>query len=655
MSASPVLHPSYPPVHPPLRAVRVVRTMDDIRELEKTPLSDAMKAQSSYELLNNAKHAFGGQPALTLMHTGDPKGPSTVWTYNDLFGKITQYANVLHALGMTKDDVQAVLLPACLEYQLGLWGASAAGITQPLNPLLTDDKLVSLLNTAGAKVLLTWGEAAEADYWNKAMRLRDQVPGLHHVIRVAPVGETPAQRPGDLPAGVYHLDELMAAQPSDHLVSGREIQPGDVAAYFHTGGTTGAPKLARHTHGGQVYTCWASVQVRNVLPEDVSINGSPQFHVAGTLAGGLPGFAVGMHAVVPTITLFRNPEVIRNYWRIIDHFKVTNTGGVPTVLAAVTQVPIGDADISSLRYCGTGAAMLPPELAVRWERLTGHKIHETLGMTETSGVSTTTPLGASGPAGSVGFRLPHMQMRIVEMDAHGQPTDRDVAVGEPGIVLYKAPNVFVGYLNPKDNEKAFTPDGWLITGDMGFMDDQERLQLSGRSKDLIIRRGHNIDPKVLEDAVGSHPAVQFAAAVGAPDAYAGELPVVFVVLRPGEQATPEDLMAYAAERVDEPPARPKRVILIDTMPMTNVGKIYKPELRAMAAQIVAEHMVAEVSNSHGVAPADRPQVRCSEADGLVVRFAPTHNAAFEEAVRAALAELPMKNQKMVRMNVAAVN
>jgi fatty-acyl-CoA synthase len=486
------------------------------------------------------------------------------------------------------------------------------------------------------------------------MRLREQAPSLRHVIRVAPLGETESDRPA-LPEGVHHLQDLMAAQPADRLVSGRRIQAGDIASYFHTGGTTGAPKLARHTHGGQVYTCWASVQVRNMLPGDVAINGSPQFHVAGTLASGLPAFAVGMHSVVPTTALFRNPEVIRNYWRIIDRFKVTVTGGVPTVLAAVSQVPIGDTDISSLRFCGTGAAMLPPELAARWERLTGHRIHETLGMTETSGVSTTTPLGAAGPAGSVGFRLPHMQMRIVRMDASGQPTEDDVAPGEPGIVLFKAPNVFAGYLNPQDTEKAFTASGWLITGDMGFLDEQERLQLSGRSKDLIIRSGHNIDPKVIEDAVGAHPAVQFAAAVGAPDAYAGELPVVFAALRPGEYATPEELMAFAAERVDEPPARPRRVFVIDAMPMTNVGKIYKPELRALATQAVAQQIVDGVSAAQGVAPADQPQVRCTEAEGLVVRLPASASAAYEEAVRAALAELPLKNQQVLRTGAARVD
>ena len=126
--------------------------------------------------------------------------------------------------------------------------------------------------------------------------------------------------------------------------------------------------------------------------------------------------------------------------------------------------------------------------------------------------------------------------------------------------------------------------GWLATGDLGHIDDQERLHLSGRSKDLIIRSGHNIDPKVIEDALAAHPAVQLCAAVGAPDAYAGEVPVVFATLIPGASATEDELLAFVSKRVDEPPARPRRVTILETMPLTNVGKIYKPDLRALASQ-----------------------------------------------------------------------
>ena len=637
----------YPPVHPPLRAVMQVRSMDDIRHIEQTPLHEAMPQRSTYELIHNSKVAFGNRPALTFLHDGTPDGKATCWSFDDLFAKVTQYANVLHALGMGQNDVQAVLLPTCLECQLGLWGASATGIAQPLNPLLTEAKLASLLRASGAKVLLAWGEDAEAGYWSKAMRLREQVPSLLHVVRVAPPGELPARRVA-LPAGVHHLDALMAGQPDSHLVSGRRIAPHDVASLFHTGGTTGAPKLACHTHGGQVYTCWASVQVSNHGPEDIALNGSPQFHVGGTLANGLPAIAVGMHQVIPTTTLFRNPEAVRNYWRIIDHFRLTVAGGLPTVLAAVSQVPIGEADISSVRLFRSGAATLPPELAARWERLTGHKVHETLGMTETSGVSTTTPPGLAGPAGTVGFRLPHARLRVVQIGEDGNASDRDVATGQPGIVLYKAPNVFPGYLDGTETGKVFTRDGWLISGDIGWIDNEERLRISGRAKDLIIRSGHNIDPRVIEDAVGAHPAVKFAAAVGAPDAYAGELPVVFVALHAGEQATADELLQFAAARVDEPPARPRRVFILDALPMTQVGKIYKPELRAMAAQATAQQIVHEVSAAHGIPVDSHPRAVCTEVDGLSVTLVARHGTAFEDALRAALAELPLK-QRVLRI------
>jgi len=182
--------------------------------------------------------------------------------------------------------------------------------------------------------------------------------------------------------------------------------------------------------------------------------------------------------------------------------------------------------------------------------------------------------------------LPYTQLRVVGLDEQGQPTDQDQPAGTQGMVLFKSPNLFSGFLDPADNARALTADGWLATGDLGWLDDHERLHLSGRSKDLIIRGGHNIDPKVIEDAMAAHPAVQHCAAVGLPDVYAGELPVVFVTLVPGSAVTEAELLAFVRERVDEPPARPKSVTILRAMPMTAVGKIFKPELRQLAASRV---------------------------------------------------------------------
>jgi fatty-acyl-CoA synthase len=412
-----------------------------------------------------------------------------------------------------------------------------------------------------------------------------------------------------LPAACADFNALIAVEPDTHLASGRTIAPTDIAAYFHTGGTTGAPKLARHSHGAQVFTAWTCVQLQGVRTDDVGINGYPLFHVAGVLPGSLTSLSAGAETVIPTPALFRNKAVIAHYWKLVETHRSTVLSGVPTVLAALANVPVGDADISSLRYGRTGAAPMPADLAAKLKALTGIQVHESLGMTEMAGISTITPPGMSAasdrsqasshrspqgegspacaPPGCVGIRLPYTQWRIVALDEQGGASERECAPGESGMVLFKSPNLFSGFLDEADNAKAFTPDGWLATGDLGFIDEQEHLHLSGRSKDLIIRSGHNIDPQVIEDALAAHPAVQLCAAVGAPDPYAGELPVVFATLIPGATATEEELLAFACAGVDEPPARPKRVTILETMPVTNVGKIYKPDLRVMAAEASA--------------------------------------------------------------------
>ena len=162
---------------------------------------------------------------------------------------------------------------------------------------------------------------------------------------------------------------------------------------------------------------------------------------------------------------------------------------------------------------------------------------------------------------------------------------------------------------------------------------------------MIIRCGHNIDPKTIEDAIGAHPAVQLAAAVGAPDAYAGELPVVFATLRPGAQVSEAELLAFTAERVDEAPAKPKHVYLIEQMPVTNVGKIYKPELRAQAAGHTARELIAALCQA--LPPDQRPRVASTEASGVAVHLPPGAPAALAERLQAALAPLPVKTRVIV--------
>jgi fatty-acyl-CoA synthase len=617
-----------------------VQSLADIHRIEATPLAQAVPWASTYDLIRASAQVHAEQPALTFLHTGQPGGKSTTWTYRSLMQGIHQTANLLHQLGVSPEDAVGVLLPGGLAYHLALWGGEAAGIVQPLNPLLSDEKLLSLLQASNAKVLIAHCAEDDSQLRAKALRLQTQLPSLKTVLLVNPDGG-PLPEGDALPAGAQDFHALRATQEAEHLVSQRVFQPTDIAAYFHTGGTTGAPKLARHSHGAQVFTAWANATMQGFQASDVTINGYPLFHVAGVLPGALCSLAVGMHVVIPTEAMFRNREVVQNYWRLVAHHRCTLMSGVPTVLAALAGVPLQGADISTLRAVRTGAAPLPPELAQRFEQAFGLKINESLGMTETAGLSTVAPPGLSAPAGCVGWPLPHARVRIVALNSDDQATSHTLPADEKGMVLYQGPNLFSGYLDAAETARSFTPDGWLITGDVGFIDTQGRLHLSGRAKDLIIRGGHNIDPKVIEDALGAHPAVALCAAVGAPDAYAGELPVAFATLKPGSQVTEAELLAFTAERVDEGPAKPKSITVLNTMPVTNVGKIYKPELRTLATAAVVQRLIHNTLAPLQLAPAQWPQVQAAGDAPVAVDARATPVAAWA-ALKPLLDALPVK-------------
>ena len=601
------------PMH--LSITTAVQSLAQIRQIEQTPLDQAIPWQSTYALIAASAQAHAERPALTFLETGQPGGPSTSWTYRELLQKIHQTANALLHLDVQSDDVVAILLPGGLDYHLALWGGEAASIVQPLNPLLSEEKLLSLLRASGAKVLIAHGEEDDAHMRAKALRLQAQLPSLQKVLLVTS-GDGAVSQPKSDMAEVLDFHALVNAAPSDRLLSERVFSASDIAAYFHTGGTTGAPKLARHSHGAQVFTAWANATVQGFQCTDVTLNGYPLFHVAGVLPGALCSLAVGMHVIIPTAAMFRNREVIQNYWRLVAHHRCTLMSGVPTVLAALAGVPLEGADISTLRGVRTGAAPLPPELSLRFKQTFGLHVNESLGMTETAGLSTVAPPGIDAPAGCVGWPLPHARVRIAGLNADGQPTEADLPSGGKGMLLYKAPNLFSGYLDAAETARSFTPDGWLITGDVGFLDEQGRLHLTGRAKDLIIRGGHNIDPKVIEDALGAHPAVALCAAVGAPDAYAGELPVAFATLKPGCHVSEAELLAFTAEHVDEGPAKPKSITVLSAMPVTNVGKIYKPELRTLATGAVVQALVDQVCSAAGLPQDQRPRV-VAEGDAPV--------------------------------------
>ena len=326
--------------------------------------------------------------------------------------------------------------------------------------------------------------------------------------------------------------------------------------------------------------------------------GLPLFHVNGQLVTGLQPWMRGDHVVIATPEGYRGKNVIARFWEIVSRYRVSMFSGVPTLYAAVMQTPVGDNDISTLQFAGCGAAPMPAALIHAFEAKTGVKILEGYGLTEGACVSSVNPAAGERRAGSIGLPIPYQRMEAVVLDGDGR-FQRMADVDEVGVIAISGPNVFKGYLDPRHNAGVWIDiDGerWLNTGDLGRHDANGYFWLTGRKKELIIRGGHNIDPRTIEEALASHPGVALVAAIGSPDAYAGEMPVAYVQLKPGATATEQELLEHAALTIPERAAIPKRIKISSSLPTTAVGKLFKPALvereieetiRAEAARIGA--------------------------------------------------------------------
>ncbi len=553
-------------------------SIEDILKAEALPYREAVPVETTLDIFRRSASLFPERPALTFLESGEVDGPARTLSYSQLLSGIAKAANLFRRLGVGPEDTVAILAPNLPEAHFALWGAQVAGRACPINHLLNQEHIEALLRASGAKVVVALGPNPEVDIWSRASQLRD--------VRVIPIrvgAET------NSPSFQSLLESEPAVLQFDPMLSGSRI-----AACYHTGGTTGAPKLALHTHANEVHTSWFAPCFYDFDEHTVEVNGFPLFHVAGAFVYGLSCFSVGAHQLVPTLTGMRNAAFVRNFWRFCERYRVTALAGVPTVLATLMGVPNDGADISSLRLALTGGSPLPNELALRFEQATGIPVRNILGMTESGGLLSIGPARAPRVPGSTGLRLPYSEVKAVRWTGTEPDFSHPCAAGETGVIVARGPHVSPGYSDPARDAGMFAPGGWLVSGDLGHVDAQGNIYVTGRSKDVIIRGAHNLDPGMIEDAFLADPAVQICAAVGEPDAHAGELPVLFVVLKPGAKATPESLLAGAASRIPERAALPKRVTIVDSVPMTAIGKIYKPALRLEAARTKLAEMLGDI-------------------------------------------------------------
>lgn len=539
-----------------------IRESVDVIALEKNAYENVIPFVSPYAALKQGAERHGAKDAIRYLVSSEPKDGFTAYSYAEVLGKVRQAANTFRSLGVTNGKAVAFLLPGIPEAYFTLLGAETAGQVCPINYLLQADHIAELVEASNSTLLVALGPDPRLDIWSKVKLIQAKCPHLECVLTV-----------GSEVEGYQSLEALMAIHRSDGL----DFEPPNLrhqmAAYFHTGGTTAAPKLAQHTQGNQVHAAWGAALMYAMDDRDVIINGFPLFHVAGAFVYGLSALIAGATIVLPTILGMRDQKFVRNYWKVVELHKVTLLAGVPTIISALMNVPVEDSDLSSVRCMLTGGSPLPTELAAQFEQRFRLPVRNILGMTECAGVISIIPFDAQRLPGSCGLRLPFTQIKVVRVvDEEPQPT-LECAVNETGMVLIKGPNVSPGYTDRTKNSGTFLDDGWLVSGDLGYIGVTGELHLNGRAKDVIIRSSHNIDPAVIEEALLKHPAVQMAAAVGMPDEYAGELPAVFVTLKPGLSTTEFDLLQFVTPLIPERPAVPKSVTICDDMPLTPIGKI----------------------------------------------------------------------------------
>ncbi|MFF7648150.1 long-chain-fatty-acid--CoA ligase [Streptomyces canus] len=478
------------------------------------------------------------QPALRL--------GSHLSSYAELADRSARAAALLRTEGVRPGDRVALMLPNVPEFVVLYYGALRAGaIVVPLNPLLKERETAYHLTDSGAALLFEWHQA----------------PG--EGARGAAVAGVPrmAVEPSS-------FAELLARH--EPLTEVARTADDDVAVLLYTSGTTGKPKGAALTHGGLRHNTEVSrVHIQRMTSEDVVVGCLPLFHVFGQIC--MMSVAVRSGASLTLVPRF-DPQTVLD---AIARDRATVFGGVPTMYAALLQHP-AEAEVPTLRMCVSGGASLPVEVLHGFEDRFGCAVLEGFGMSETSPVVTFNHLDRTRKAGSVGTPIQDVEVRL--LDDKGQ----DVDTGEVGELVVRGPNVMKGYWNRPEETAAAVPDGWLRTGDLARQDEDGYLYIVDRKKDMIIRGGYNVYPREIEEVLHEHPAVALAAVVGLPHERLGEEVGAAVVLRPGAQATAEELQQHVKDRVAAY-KYPRAVWLTDALPMGPSGKILKRQISAPTA------------------------------------------------------------------------
>ena len=522
--------------------------------------------RSVLDMLEGAMQRFADRPAFRCF--------GRTLTYADTDRLSRDFAAYLQGrLGVKKGDRIAVMLPNIPAFAFAMLGVVRAGAVQVnVNPLYTPRELEHQLNDAGVEIIIIFSGVSPtlAEIIGKT--------AVKQVISVGlgdGTGATLASPPVDarLANVVAFSDALI--QGADLALTPVALCADDLLFLQYTGGTTGVSKGAALSHGNLVANteqCKAFIPDALRPGQEVVVTALPLYHIFALMVNFITFFSIGAENwLVP------NPRDIESFCDTLKKSRLTVFTGVNTLFGAMAMHPsIKEVDFTSLRVTIGGGATVLPTTSQKWKALTGKHILEGYGLSETSPILTLNPMTATSFSGTVGLPFPSTDIKLLDVD------DMEVALGQPGEICAKGPQVMKGYWQkPEANAAAFTADGYFRTGDIGVFDDKGFLKIVDRKKDMIIVSGFNVYPNEVEAVAAACAGVAECACVGKPDEKTGEAVRLFVAKAAGATLTEDDVIAHCRRELTAYKV-PKEVRFLDALPKSNVGKILRKDLRALA-------------------------------------------------------------------------
>ena len=539
--------------------------------------------QLLHEMLDASAQKYANHTATRLVLAYLPLGITVQakQTYSELKNAVDCFASALYNMGLQQGDRIAIMLPNSPQQVVAFFGALKAGcVVVNTNPTYTPREIGQILEDSGASAMLLL-----SSFYERLEQVKDATNLKHIIVTDVPdslsfpfnkLVEKQVRASGmmvDIPdgPGIWRFNNLINTNASRPPTI--NVGPDDTVLFQYTSGTTGVPKAAMLTHRSfgsniQQLEAW----YRNMEYGGEKVLGSiPFFHIYGLTVAKLFAMYSGAELIITPDP--RKTELILD---IIQREKVTMYPGIPTMYTAIINHPkVAESDLRSVKACLSGGMALPLEVQRRFEQLTGGKLVEGYGLTETSPAACANPINGLRKEGSIGLPLPSTEVSIISLEANAEGKFETVPAGQEGELIIRGPQVMKGYWNrPDETAVTLDEDGWLHTGDIAKMDEDGCFYIVDRKKDLIIASGYNIVPREVEEVLYMHAKVMEAAVAGVPDPVRGETVKAYVVLKEGQTSTQDEINAFCREHL-APYKVPRIVEFRSELPKSQIGKILR--------------------------------------------------------------------------------